>query len=106
MSDGRRKWDRDEYEKLAQERLRELEAEDDSDADSDDGLKIPVKRELLKPRDYKVMPFQIRNKFLNATSFFKSNEICDFYLGLYFLKQFFVVAKGQLLYGGFRTTPR
>merc|ERR1712039_1104468 len=38
----------------AQERLRELEAEDDSDADSDDGLKIPVKRELLKPRDYKV----------------------------------------------------
>jgi len=54
VSDGRRKWDRDQYEKLAQERLRELDAEDDSDADSDDGVKIPVKRELLKPRDYKV----------------------------------------------------
>ncbi|CAG5130324.1 unnamed protein product [Candidula unifasciata] len=51
VPDHRRKWDKDVYEKLAQERLKELE-EDSSE--SEDEHKIPVKRELLKPRDYKV----------------------------------------------------
>jgi len=50
VPDHRRKWDRDEYEKLAQERLKELE----DSSDSEEETKIPVKRELLKPRDYKV----------------------------------------------------
>ncbi|XP_076468077.1 zinc finger matrin-type protein 2-like [Babylonia areolata] len=46
VSDHRRKWDRDEYERLARERiLRETEEKDTGP---------PVKRELLKPRDYKV----------------------------------------------------
>ncbi|KAH9370366.1 zinc finger matrin-type protein 2 [Haemaphysalis longicornis] len=45
-SDHRRKWDREEYEKLAEERLR-LE-------DDDEEPLAPVKRDTLKPRDYKV----------------------------------------------------
>ena len=49
--DHRRKWDKDEYERLAQERI----LGDGSDSDSDDGAKKKaVKRELLKHRDYKV----------------------------------------------------
>ena len=51
MPDHRRKWNKEVYEKLAQERLKELE--DDSE-DSEEEDKVPVKRELLKPRDYKV----------------------------------------------------
>lgn len=50
VPDHRRKWDKDYYEKLAQERLRELEHSDDSEEERGP----PVKRELLKPRDYKV----------------------------------------------------
>lgn len=46
VADHRRKWDREEYEKLAAER-RLLE-------DDDKEPKHPVKRELLKPREYKV----------------------------------------------------
>lgn len=46
--DHRKKWDREEYEKLALERLStENDASDDKDAK-------PVKRELLKARSYKV----------------------------------------------------
>ncbi|CAN8029280.1 unnamed protein product [Ixodes persulcatus] len=48
--DHRRKWDREEYEKLAEERLR-LE-DDDDDLGSE--ASVPVKRDMLKPRDYKV----------------------------------------------------
>lgn len=45
--DHRRKWDRAEYQKLAQERIKTVkENEDDS--------KEPVQRETLKRRDYKV----------------------------------------------------
>lgn len=47
--DHRRKWDRKEYERKAQDRLRE--EKDDESGKSDDG---PVSRELLKRRDYKV----------------------------------------------------
>ncbi|XP_076045580.1 zinc finger matrin-type protein 2 [Oratosquilla oratoria] len=46
----RRKWDRDEYEKLAQQRLR-------TDSEKDEGHNqkaAPVKRDLLRQRDYKV----------------------------------------------------
>ncbi|XP_045473402.1 zinc finger matrin-type protein 2 [Harmonia axyridis] len=48
--DHRRKWDREEYEKLAEERR-------NGDKESDDEQKVkgpPIKRELLKTRDYKV----------------------------------------------------
>jgi len=50
VSDHRRKWDKEYYEKLAAERLKELENE----SEGSDEERIPVKRELLKPRDYKV----------------------------------------------------
>ncbi|MED6242963.1 zinc finger, matrin-type 2 [Ataeniobius toweri] len=49
-NDFRRKWDKDEYESLAQQRLaeeRELEKRDGK-------MAPPVKRELLRHRDYKV----------------------------------------------------
>ncbi|XP_042204822.1 zinc finger matrin-type protein 2-like [Homarus americanus] len=46
----RRKWDRDEYESLAQQRLR---AERDA-VQAQNQKAAPVKRELLKQRDYKV----------------------------------------------------
>lgn len=46
--DHRKKWDREEYEKLALERIR---AEKANDADD---KQIPVEREMLKARDYKV----------------------------------------------------
>lgn len=51
MPDHRRKWDKEIYEKLAQERLKELE---DDSSESEEEHAVPVKRELLKPRDYKV----------------------------------------------------
>jgi U4/U6.U5 tri-snRNP component SNU23 len=47
-SDHRRKWDREEYEKLAAQRIRK-----EKEGDEDDFL-LPSKRELLKQRDYKV----------------------------------------------------
>lgn len=46
--DHRRKWDRKEYERKAQDRLRN---DDDESGKSDDA---PIFRELLKRRDYKV----------------------------------------------------
>ncbi|XP_064081509.1 zinc finger matrin-type protein 2-like [Macrobrachium nipponense] len=46
----RRKWDRDEYESLAQQRIR---AERDV-AQAQNQKAVPVKREFLKQRDYKV----------------------------------------------------
>ncbi|XP_041976706.1 zinc finger matrin-type protein 2 [Aricia agestis] len=48
--DHRRKWDKDEFERIAAERLKaELEEEERSQKKAP-----PVKRELLKQRDYKV----------------------------------------------------
>jgi U4/U6.U5 tri-snRNP component SNU23 len=47
--DHRRKWDREEYEKLALERLRE-----EISAEENDKLNLPVHRALLKRREYKV----------------------------------------------------
>ena len=50
ISDHRRKWDRDEYERLAAERIQE-----ELDAQEKAQQKQPiVKRELLKQRDYRV----------------------------------------------------
>ena len=51
----RRTWDREEYEKKAKERAEELELDsDDDDSSSKKGPSAPVKRELLKRRDYDV----------------------------------------------------
>ncbi|MBN3297373.1 ZMAT2 protein, partial [Amia calva] len=47
-NDFRRKWDKDEYEKLAQKRLTEEREKKDGKPSP------PVKRELLRHRDYKV----------------------------------------------------
>lgn len=50
--DHRRKWDREEYEKLAEDRKRE-----EKEAIEDDDKKKkgpPIKRELLKQREYKI----------------------------------------------------
>lgn len=53
--DHRRKWDRSEFEKLARERLAAEEKEVKSSSSRDTGRREPtVKRDLLKPRDYKV----------------------------------------------------
>lgn len=46
--DHRKKWDRDEYEQLALDRLKEDSEHADSSKDK------PIKREMLKARDYKV----------------------------------------------------
>lgn len=52
--DHRRKWDREEYERLAEERKRE-EREQIEEEENKKNKKIkPVKRELLKQREYKV----------------------------------------------------
>ncbi|XP_023014316.2 LOW QUALITY PROTEIN: zinc finger matrin-type protein 2 [Leptinotarsa decemlineata] len=48
--DHRRKWDKEEYERLAEERLQEERGKDDEDQEEG----APVKRELLKIREYKV----------------------------------------------------
>ncbi|KAB0794469.1 hypothetical protein PPYR_11308 [Photinus pyralis] len=50
--DHRRKWDRAEYERLAEERKREEREREDDEENRKKGP--PVKRELLKPREYKV----------------------------------------------------
>ncbi|GJQ84072.1 hypothetical protein Trydic_g10530 [Trypoxylus dichotomus] len=50
--DHRRKWDREEYEKLAEERRREEREQEEDDEKKKKGP--PVKRELLKQRDYKI----------------------------------------------------
>lgn len=50
--DHRRKWDREEYEKLAEERRREEREGDDDEEKKKKGP--PIKRELLKQRDYKI----------------------------------------------------
>lgn len=52
-SDGRRKWDKEEFERLARERI----AEEIDDLDKD--REVPVKRELLKPRDYRVSVMKV-----------------------------------------------
>jgi len=53
----RRTWDREEYEKKAKERAEELEDDEDDDEDESSSKRrpsAPVKRELLKRRDYDV----------------------------------------------------
>ena len=55
----RRTWDREEYEKKAKERAEELEDDEDDDEEDDESSSkrrpsAPVKRELLKRRDYDV----------------------------------------------------
>lgn len=50
--DHRRKWDREEYERLAEERLKEEKSQKEESDNKKKGP--PVKRELLKTRDYKV----------------------------------------------------
>lgn len=53
----RRTWDREEYEKKAKERAEELEDDEDNDEDESSSKRrpsAPVKRELLKRRDYDV----------------------------------------------------
>ena len=56
VDDHRRKWDRSEFEKLARERLAAEEREVKSSSSRDVGRREPpVKRDLLKPRDYKVV---------------------------------------------------
>lgn len=53
--DHRRKWDREEYERLAEERKREEREQYEEAEDAKKNKKIkPVKRELLKQREYKV----------------------------------------------------
>lgn len=47
--DHRRKWDRTQYERLAQDRIRTISKEDDDKSED-----APISRELLKRRDYKV----------------------------------------------------
>lgn len=50
--DHRRKWDREEYEKLAEERIKEEKSQKEEGENKKKGP--PVKRELLKTREYKV----------------------------------------------------
>jgi len=58
VDDHRRKWDRSEFEKLARERLAAEEKEVKSSSSRDiRKYEAPVKRDLLKPRDYKVKVF-------------------------------------------------
>ena len=58
MDDHRRKWDRSEFEKLARERLAAEEQEVKSSSSRDIGRhEPPIKRDLLKPREYKVTMF-------------------------------------------------
>lgn len=53
--DHRRKWDREEYERLAEDRKREEDKEEDeTDEDGSKKKGPPIKRELLKQRDYKI----------------------------------------------------
>lgn len=55
--DHRRKWDREEYERLAEERKREEDKDNEDDGEDDDTSKKrgpPIKRELLKQREYKI----------------------------------------------------
>lgn len=47
--DHRRKWDRTQYERLAQDRVRNISKDPEKDEDGQ-----PISRELLKRRDYKV----------------------------------------------------
>lgn len=51
--DHRRKWDREEYERIAEERKREEREQFEEEDDKKKKIK-PVKRELLKKREYKV----------------------------------------------------
>lgn len=50
--DHRRKWDREEYERLAEERKRAEVEREEEQSSSKKGP--PIKRELLKQRDYRI----------------------------------------------------
>ena len=52
--DHRRKWDREEYEKMAMERIEAEQRRESGYKDKDKDEPEP-KRELLKARDYKVI---------------------------------------------------
>ena len=78
VSDHRRKWDLNEYEELAKERARAEQEEEEGDIHS---LKAPpVKRELLKQRDYKVdldsklgksqVRFKLRYNFIKSKTLY------------------------------------
>lgn len=62
VPDHRRKWDKDEYEKIVAERLEE---EERKALERQLSKEAPVRREMLKPRDYKV------NKWFQ---FYEANE--------------------------------
>ena len=49
VEDHRKKWDRDEYEQLAQDRL-----EEELKALEPGKKEPPIKRDMLKPREYRV----------------------------------------------------
>lgn len=53
--DHRRKWNREEYERIAEQRKREEKEKFEEEEENKKNKKIkPVKRELLKQRDYKI----------------------------------------------------
>lgn len=53
--DHRRKWNREEYERIAEQRKREEREKFEEEEENKKNKKIkPVKRELLKQRDYKI----------------------------------------------------
>ena len=63
-SDHRKKWDLDEYEKLAAERI---EAEQKAYHDKNK-KEPPVKRDLLKPREYKVLMHAHEHVYIKGCS--------------------------------------
>jgi len=70
VDDHRRKWDRSEFEKLARERLAAEEREVKSSSSRDVGRREPpVKRDLLKPREYKVFLFFMLYTYYKETTF-------------------------------------
>jgi len=76
VDDHRRKWDRSEFEKLACERLAAEEREVKSSSSRDLGRREPpVKRDLLKPRDYKVC-FFLRHFFTRMENSAAFQSVC------------------------------
>jgi U4/U6.U5 tri-snRNP component SNU23 len=54
-TDHRRKWDRNEYEKIARERILDKINKEEEEAATEKRLReMPIQRELLRQRDYKV----------------------------------------------------
>jgi U4/U6.U5 tri-snRNP component SNU23 len=65
VPDHRRKWDKDEYEKIAAARLEE---EEKKALERELSREKPVKRELLQPREYKVII--VSDRWTNACQTF------------------------------------